>query len=1077
MIDVLSIDSKQISGAGFTSPLLWTYSYGPANSSYAQQCTTSCPTTKNVTVTNPDGSWAIHTYSNKYNSAEGKELEVQIGKGGATSSTENKSYLLDPGGQPYPALIGQSPCNRCDPDGEIYQPLKSQTINQDGVNYTYTVNAFDVFARAVNVTKNNSLGYAKTEVTQYSDNFSSWVVGQIARTTANGIEVDRFDYDPTTALPIDYYRFGALKKNLSYNADGTLYQIKDGLGNTTTLSNWKRGIPQYATYADGAQESLSVDDSGNVTSVTDQMGSTTSYSYDSVGRVTQTTYPSGDEQPWYPAVYTYNFVNTAERGVAANHWRRTITKGTLSQTTLYDVFWRPILNDTSNVNDSSSHISSRIDYDWLGNKVFVSYPVSGAPDIGAISVGTNTSFDALNRPVSTQQTSELGTLTSSTTYLSGAKTQVTDPKGNITTTSYQSFDTPSYDEPILIQAPAGITQTITRDIFGSATAITQSGAYGNETDSVTKTLVYDANHRLCRTIEPESGSTVVAYDAADNVVWSAMGQNITGSDCGQDQVATSARTIRTYDAINRVKTVTPPVGTQATTYSYDQLGNLYSAVSGTSVWMASHNKLGQLTREALQVNGQNPWTIGYQHDGYGSLNVITYPDGETATYAPDAMGRATQVSGYASGVTYFPNGQVAGFNFGNGASYVAEQNARQLLSNFSYGIGSTLALSEDYSYDADSNITKVSDIVNGQRTKTFSYDTLNRLTGATANNLYGTENYTYDPLNNLRSRLTAGTTLTFNYDAANHLANVMQDGSVTTSFGYDVQGNRASLSSGGVTKQYLFDAENQLLQIPGLEGYGYDAAGRRVSKTPNDRAPTYYFYNQSGQLLYQWDSAVGTSTNFFYLGTKLVAKDALAGGVNTGSTGVSVLFPPSYSSTGYYTVSWYNITGASSYELQSVVNGVWTTIYVGSTNGYDISGAASGIYQYRVRACASTGNCGAWSAPAEVTVNTQAPSPTPALAPLLMVNRSGIPANYTVLWTGVDKAATYNLQEQYKGGAWATVYSGSNGSWNATNKPIGGYAYQVQACNGAGCGPWCPAVTIQVIVDMSPIINLILDDN
>ncbi|KGR48960.1 wall-associated protein, partial [Xanthomonas vasicola] len=36
--------------------------------------------------------------------------------------------------------------------------------------------------------------------------------------------------------------------------------------------------------------------------------------------------------------------------------------------------------------------------------------------------------------------------------------------------------------------------------------------------------VYDANQQLCKVMEPESGSTVMAYDAAGNLAWSASGQ-------------------------------------------------------------------------------------------------------------------------------------------------------------------------------------------------------------------------------------------------------------------------------------------------------------------------------------------------------------------------------------------------------------------------------------------------------------------------------------------------------------------------------------------------------------------------
>ncbi len=71
--------------------------------------------------------------------------------------------------------------------------------------------------------------------------------------------------------------------------------------------------------------------------------------------------------------------------------------------------------------------------------------------------------------------------------------------------------------------------------------------------------------------------------------------------------------------------------------------------------------------------------------GYGHLSAMGYPSyngtSEGVAYNPDALGRDTQVGSYASGVTYFPNNQVASFNYGSGASYVAQQNTRQLLSN------------------------------------------------------------------------------------------------------------------------------------------------------------------------------------------------------------------------------------------------------------------------------------------------------------------------------------------------------------------------------------------------------------
>jgi len=60
------------------------------------------------------------------------------------------------------------------------------------------------------------------------------------------------------------------------------------------------------------------------------------------------------------------------------------------------------------------------------------------------------------------------------------------------------------------------------------------GPHGNHSVryllSFIKSFVYDSYHRLCRTTEPESISTVMAHDDAGNVIWDAAGLAITGSD-------------------------------------------------------------------------------------------------------------------------------------------------------------------------------------------------------------------------------------------------------------------------------------------------------------------------------------------------------------------------------------------------------------------------------------------------------------------------------------------------------------------------------------------------------------------
>ncbi len=93
------------------------------------------------------------------------------------------------------------------------------------------------------------------------------------------------------------------------------------------------------------------------------------------------------------------------------------------------------------------------------------------------TAGTTTIYDELDRAKEVDETSESCTLVTKTSYLSGAQKQIIDPKNNVTTTSYQVFDEPTDDKVTLVQAPEGVNQQVSRDLYGNPTAIRQSGNF------------------------------------------------------------------------------------------------------------------------------------------------------------------------------------------------------------------------------------------------------------------------------------------------------------------------------------------------------------------------------------------------------------------------------------------------------------------------------------------------------------------------------------------------------------------------------------------------------------------------
>lgn len=126
-----------------------------------------------------------------------------------------------------------------------------------------------------------------------------------------------------------------------------------------------------------------------------------------------------------------------------------------------------------------------------------------------------------------------GLLTTTTQYIGGNQTRVTNPRGQVTISRFQAFDTPEYSSVTAIQHPEGAFTDIVRNVFGKPTTIRRRNADGSQ--GVTRSYVYDAQQQLCKSIEPETGATAFGYDAAGNLAWSASGLALpSASSCDAD---------------------------------------------------------------------------------------------------------------------------------------------------------------------------------------------------------------------------------------------------------------------------------------------------------------------------------------------------------------------------------------------------------------------------------------------------------------------------------------------------------------------------------------------------------------
>ena len=508
--EVMAISRKKITGAGLGTqewaydggggPGQWESNTGPGcktEDCMVPKCTDpSCAGRSTVTVTASDGSWLRYKFGNTYGYDEGKLLKVERGGPEGVLETEDYTYHLDPNEVP----VGTSLPTRGDgiPRSKL-SPQLTRIVSRDGANFTSSVNLLDQFGRATNVDRFSSLGFSKTETTEYEDYIPTtyspsnpWVLGQVKRTTTDGVQTSRTEFD---ARHLPWRLFGTDSRPvasqtpqqiLTYNTDGTVLTVADGLNHVTTLSSWKRGIPQSILRPDSTTESAVVDDKGWLLSVTDRMGTTTGYDYDPMGRLKLINYTNSDTVVWNDSTRTFAITSAPEYGLAAGHWKQTVSTGNGRTTTWLNARWQPVLALTEDAANAATRSYVVTRYDVEGRVVFTSYPVATLTDANAPLPGIATTYDSLGRITKVAQDAETtipgnstGKLVTTTAYLAPFQTLVTNPEGVSTRTSYQAFDSPSTDAPTTIVAAENRaekqTTTIVRDDFGKPTSMTRAG--------------------------------------------------------------------------------------------------------------------------------------------------------------------------------------------------------------------------------------------------------------------------------------------------------------------------------------------------------------------------------------------------------------------------------------------------------------------------------------------------------------------------------------------------------------------------------------------------------------------------
>jgi len=405
---------------------------------------------------------------------------------------------------------------------------------------------------------------------------------------------------------------------------GQVTSQSDGNKHSTSYMRNVLGEVTEVTDPLGHKTTKEYDPVGNLTSVKDAAGRTTSYGYDTANRLTEVSYSDGKT----PNVkYEYD----------ADGNRTKLTDGTGSTTYRYDQLDR-LIETTDGHGDTVGY-----EYDLAGRQTKVTYPGGKAVERG---------YDQDGRLASVKDW--LGNLTSFA-YDSDLTT-ITFPETSGNTDHYAYNNAGEMSEESFAKGPETLASlSYARDSDGQVAQTTSNGLPGEETTG----YAYDQNNRLTK-----DASTGYEYDAAGNVT--KIGPSTNAYDQA-NQLEHSGGASYTYDEVGE-RTKTTPASGPATSYGYDQAGNLTSVSrpeeGSTPKIEDSYAYNGDGLRASQTMSGTTHYL---SWDVSPSMPLIVADDVNAYIYGPGGL-PVEQVNSNTGTVQYLHHGQQGSTRFLTGAS-------------------------------------------------------------------------------------------------------------------------------------------------------------------------------------------------------------------------------------------------------------------------------------------------------------------------------------------------------------------------------------------------------------------------
>jgi RHS repeat-associated protein len=642
----------------------------------------------------------------------------------------------------------------------------------------------------------------------------------------------QYDYDPNRNRRAVRAGLEGTPRVTTYQYDGfdRLIRAIDPMGNETSY-HFDPNSNEGTMRIDGQL----IDVPGNVGNVRLAEGA---YTYDAMDRLrpesiayfnTNTQAPIGTGQSVTDTSYSDNSQNTL---VTDDNGRQ--------YPTTYDTAHRPRVsrdpkdNTTTYSYDAAGNVSQTVELEKSG---------LGGPDQ---TITTAYVYDGLNRVI--HCTDNAGNVLQ---YAYDSRHNIVlqiDPRGNRTRYVYDGLDR-------LIQTQHTLTTT--------------GDGSGSVSGTVVVSQTWDDSSRRTGRSDDEDHATTYAYDALDRLVTETFADNTSKSRSYDifDNVLTYTDpngTVVTgqYDLLNRLtqRSITPGPDVSGETtieiYQYDGRSRIIRAEDNDSVATFEYNSLSQITRHTLQIAGGPVRTTLAAFDGENNLTSLTYPGGRTITRTHDELDRLSAIQeGPSTIASYLYVGPVRALrrDYGNGTRLDYTYDAIRRVTGLHHLriAGGTSIDQRTFTWDAARNRTSATDLLAGPLSRTYAYDSLDRLIHSEVAPGGPTIDYS---LSGTGNRLTvSGGPDAGAYSCSPAIpepADCQVNQYSATPFDTrtsDRNGNLSSITAGPAGRLFEYDWRNQLVTHYDIVSgstttYRYDALGRRIEKNVDGTATRFYSY-------------------------------------------------------------------------------------------------------------------------------------------------------------------------------------------------------------------------------------------